>query len=130
MTVHYLQWNYITVPSFMFRCVTVSDLRTITVSVSELRTITGSELCTILRRLYGITERSRTKRNRAERNIAEWTRMVRSVFNKTEQTLRSVPMHSIYEHETFFDGYCIVLAGHMAMATDPLKVSTTFQRLL
>ena len=27
MTMHYLQWNYITVPSFMFRCVTVSELR-------------------------------------------------------------------------------------------------------
>ena len=27
MTMHYPQWNYITVPSFMFRCVTVSELR-------------------------------------------------------------------------------------------------------
>ena len=27
MTMHYPQWNYTTVPSFMFRCVTVSELR-------------------------------------------------------------------------------------------------------
>ena len=27
MMMHYPQWNYITVPSFMFRCVTVSELR-------------------------------------------------------------------------------------------------------
>ena len=27
MTMHYPRWNYITVPSFMFRCVTVSELR-------------------------------------------------------------------------------------------------------
>ena len=27
MTMHYSQWNYITVPSFMFRCVIVSELR-------------------------------------------------------------------------------------------------------
>ena len=27
MTMHYPEWNYITVPSFMFRCVTVSELR-------------------------------------------------------------------------------------------------------
>ena len=27
MTMHYPQWNYITVPSFMFICVTVSELR-------------------------------------------------------------------------------------------------------
>ena len=27
MTMHYPHWNYITVPSFMFRCVTVSELR-------------------------------------------------------------------------------------------------------
>ena len=27
MTMHYLQWNCITVPSFMCRCVTVSELR-------------------------------------------------------------------------------------------------------
>ena len=27
MTMHYPQWNYITVPSLMFRCVTVSELR-------------------------------------------------------------------------------------------------------
>ena len=27
MTMHYPQWNYITIPSFMFRCVTVSELR-------------------------------------------------------------------------------------------------------
>ena len=27
MTMHYPQWNYITVPSFMFRCVTISELR-------------------------------------------------------------------------------------------------------
>ena len=26
MTMHYPQWNDITVPSFMFRCVTVSEL--------------------------------------------------------------------------------------------------------
>ena len=26
MTMHYLQWNYTTLPSFMFRCVTVSEL--------------------------------------------------------------------------------------------------------
>ena len=27
MTMHYPQWNYITVPSFLFRCVVVSELR-------------------------------------------------------------------------------------------------------
>ena len=27
MTMHYPQWNYITVPSLMFRCVTISELR-------------------------------------------------------------------------------------------------------
>ena len=27
MTMHYPQWNYVTVPSFIFRCVTVSELR-------------------------------------------------------------------------------------------------------
>ena len=27
LTMHYPQWNYITVPSFMFKCVTVSELR-------------------------------------------------------------------------------------------------------
>ena len=27
MTMHYPQWNYITVPSFMFRCVIVSELK-------------------------------------------------------------------------------------------------------
>ena len=27
MTMHYPQWNYITVPSFMFRCVAISELR-------------------------------------------------------------------------------------------------------
>ena len=26
MTMHYPQWNYITVPSFMFGCVTISEL--------------------------------------------------------------------------------------------------------
>ena len=30
MTMHYPQWNYITVPSFMRRCVTVSELRLLT----------------------------------------------------------------------------------------------------
>ena len=27
MTMHYPQWNYTTIPSLMFRCVTVSELR-------------------------------------------------------------------------------------------------------
>ena len=27
MIMHYPQWNYITVPSFVFRCVTISELR-------------------------------------------------------------------------------------------------------
>ena len=27
MMMHYPHWNYITVPSFMFRCVTVCELR-------------------------------------------------------------------------------------------------------
>ena len=27
MAMHYPQWNYITVPSFMFGCATVSELR-------------------------------------------------------------------------------------------------------